>query len=289
MKNPYHSWILKFAKLLAEGVGLPLGGLTPARHVSVPANAPRVLLFSPHPDDETITGALPLRLLRELQMNVINVAVTLGRNKERRNHRWKELKRACEYLGFGLVKASENGLEGVYVNTRESEPEVWVEAVDIVAKILSENQPLIVFVPHEEDCHPNHVGTHYLLKDALGRMPPGFGCYVVETEFWHPMGTPNLLVESSADDVADLVAALSFHAGEVVRNPYHIRLPAWMADNVRRGGELVGGWGEAPPDFTFSTLYRLRQWHRMELKEVFDRGRNISSRDNLRELLLEPT
>jgi hypothetical protein len=46
----------------------------------------------------------------------------------------------------------------------------------------------------------------------------------------------------------------------VARNPYHLSLPAWMADNVRRGSELVGGQGAASPDFHFATLYRLGEW-----------------------------
>ena len=45
--------------------------------------------------------------------------------------------------------------------------------------------------------------------------------------------------------------------GEIERNPYHLRLPVFLADSVRRGGELVLGAGEAPPDFAFATLYRL--------------------------------
>ena len=57
-----------------------------------------------------------------------------------------------------------------------------------------------------------------------------------------------------------MMAALSCHVGEVQRNPYHLLVPAWMQDNVRRGGELVGGQGGAAPDFTFATLYRLRRW-----------------------------
>ena len=55
------------------------------------------------------------------------------------------------------------------------------------------------------------------------------------------MPVPNLMIASTVDDVAELVAALSLHAGEVRRNPYHRRLPAWMIDNVRRGAELLGG------------------------------------------------
>ena len=76
-------------------------------------------------------------------------------------------------------------------------------------------------------------------------------CAVVETEFWGAMPDPNLMVQSTTADVADLVAALTFHAGEVARNPYHVLLPAWMSDNVRRGGELIGGFGGAVPDFNF--------------------------------------
>jgi hypothetical protein len=65
---------------------------------------------------------------------------------------------------------------------------------------------------------------------------------------------------SSAKDVADLMAALSLHVGEVERNPYHFRLPAWMMDNVRCGAELIAGRGSKAPEFAFATLYHLRRW-----------------------------
>ena len=65
--------------------------------------APKVLIFSPHPDDECIIGGLALRLLREAKWNVINVAVTLGSKRERRAARLRELKNACASLGFGLI------------------------------------------------------------------------------------------------------------------------------------------------------------------------------------------
>ena len=89
------------------------------------------------------------------------------------------------------------------------------------------------------------------------------------------------MIESSAADVADLVAALSLHAGEVARNAYHLRLPAWMMDNVRRGAELVGGQGSAAPQFAFATLYRLRRWADGRLHEVLERGQLLSCQDDL--------
>ena len=97
------------------------------------------------------------------------------------------------------------------------------------------------------------------------------------------------MVESSVGDVADLVTALSLHVGEVARNPFHLRLPAWMMDNVRRGAELVGGQGGAAPRFVFATLYRLRHWINGQLQDVLDRGRALSSQDDLSELFLTPT
>src|SRR5439155_16282094 len=100
------------------------------------------------------------------------------------------------------------------------------------------------------------------------------------TEFWGAMDTPNLMVESSEQDVVDLISALSFHVGEVRRNPYHVRMPAWLMDNVRRGGELVGGQGGAAPDFLFGTLYRFRRWHRGQFEQVLPTGRFLAASEN---------
>jgi len=179
-----------------------------------------------------------LRLLREAKWNVINVAVTLGGRKERRAARLRELTDACDFLGFGLAMADWEDINPV---ARRENHLNWRAAVKTVAEILAEQRPRVIFLPHERDGHGTHIGTHFLVLDALKTLPAGFKCYVVETEFWGQMAGPNLLVESGIEDVGDLVTALACHAGEVRRNPYHARLPAWMMDNVRRGTELVGG------------------------------------------------
>ena len=87
------------------------------------------------------------------------------------------------------------------------------------------------------------------------------------------MQSPNLMVEYSTDDVADLVAATSFHVGEVKRNAYHVLLPAWMQDNVRRGAELVGGQGGAAPHFMYSQVCRARKWDGAQAEPYFASGR----------------
>jgi LmbE family N-acetylglucosaminyl deacetylase len=277
--NPYQSFAAAFARLVSEGKSLPLGGFPSRPRPGLPPDAPVALIFSPHPDDECIIGSLALRLLRETGMRVINVAVTLGSDRERQPMRLLELQHACDWLGFDLEETSPSGLDKIDPATRTGDPSHWVGAVKIIAAILHRHSPRVIFFPHEGDGHRAHIGTHFLVLDALKILPADFQCHLVETEFWGPMAAPNLLVESSVEDVADLVAALSFHIGEVRRNPYHLRLPAWMQDNVRRGAELIGGHGSVAPDFMFATLYRVRRWKNKRAEELFSGGRQLSVRD----------
>ncbi len=278
--NPYQTFVRDYARLLSEGAKLPLGGQSVPKHAPLPHEAPKALIFAPHPDDEVIIGGLPLRLRRELNWNVINVAVTQGSNKARQQERLKELTACCDYIGFGLVQTADRGLEQVNLKCRASDPPHWARSVERVAQILREYRPRAIFFPHDDDWNSSHIGTHHLVVDALRQLRPDFVCSAIETEFWGAMDTPNLMVESSEQDIVDLITALSFHVGEVRRNPYHVRMPAWMIDNVRRGGELVGGQGGAAPDFAFATLYRLRSWRNGQFQTLLDMGRFLSRSEN---------
>ena len=278
--NPYRDFVAELARLVEEGKRFPLGGFEPPSRPVTPPEAPRALIFSPHPDDECIIGGYALRLQREAGMRIVNVAVTQGSNKARQAARWDELSAACEYLGFDLIGTVPGGLERVNPATRTSDPGQWDAAVEVVARILADEHPAVVFFPHDADWNSTHIGTHHLLMDALGRQARDFTCHVVETEFWGAMSTPNLMVETTVEDLARMMSALSFHVGEVKRNPYHLLVPAWMMDNVRRGSELVGGQGGAAPDFTFSTLYRLRTWRDGALHTLYTGGRTLAAAAN---------
>jgi LmbE family N-acetylglucosaminyl deacetylase len=283
--NPYREFTASFARLIADGKSLPLGNIPRPPRPTPAADAPVALIFSPHPDDECIIGGLALRLMRENGMRVINVAVTHGSNKERQPGRLQELKNACEWLGFDLEQTAPNGLEKIYPKTRANEPQHWAPAVRTIAASLAKNQPRVIFFPHELDWNSSHIGTHFLVMDALKTLPANFQTILVETEFWGQMQSPNLMVESSAENLADLLAALSFHVEEVRRNPYHLRLPAAMIDNVRRGAELVGGQGGAAPDFAFATLYRASQWNNGRVEPLYAGGKQIGVKDSPGEVL----
>ena len=282
--NPYKKFVSDCAHVIEKAKSLPLGGFKPAARPDVAHDAPKALFFAPHPDDETIVGGMAVRIMREARMNLINVAVTQGSKKERQLERYKELENACHYIGYGLIPTAPNGLERINPKTRASDPAYWSQCVKIIHTILQNNQPKVILFPHEHDWNGTHIGTHFLVMDALKQMPIGFECYLVETEFWGQMTDPNLMVEINADDLADMIAATTFHVGEVKRNPYHLLLPAWMLDNVRRGSELVGGQGGAAPDFTFAVLCRLRKWSQGRVTKLFEGGKQISRSSNVGEL-----
>lgn len=280
--NPYPPFVSEFANLVEKARSFPLGTFGPAPRPALPPDAPKALFFAPHPDDECIVGGPALRLLRDAGMNVLNVAVTLGSKKERQLERLRELQNACRYLGFGLVTTGPSGLERINLKAREQDPARWAAGVNIIATIIEAHRPKVVLCPHERDWNSTHIGTHFLVMDALRQMGSAFECHVVETEFWGAMDDPNLMLEISPAHLGDLITATTFHVGEVARNPYHLLLPAWMMDNIRRGSELVGGQGGAAPNFAFAVLCRIRSWSQGRLSKPFDGGRQLSRTADLR-------
>jgi N-acetylglucosamine malate deacetylase 1 len=249
----YLEYVHAIENAVIEAREIPAPEVHKAAVAAISAAAP-VLMISPHPDDEMIIGALPLRLSRQCFRRVINLSATLGSRRDRQVARLEELRAACDYIGFEARTIGERGLEGINPEAPSKDPAQWALAVDAVAAVIDEVRPCAVFIPHAMDGNRTHMGVHLLAVDALARA--GITCAVFETEFWAAMDKPNIAVESSSADVAALVAALSLHTGEVRRNPYHLRLPAWMMDNVRRGAELVGGQGGDAPRFLFACLYR---------------------------------
>ncbi len=220
---------------------------------------PLVILCSPHPDDETLTGALPLRLLREQGARVINLAVTLGSNQARQAERWTELLGACAVLGFDCQPLSTPPGFDLKVGAAAKG---WQAAVQALVDCFASWRPDFVFHPHAHDRHPAHVATSHLVAAALSRWTATGQCSVLalETEYWLPMPAPNLLVGLGIADEARLLAALACHAGEIARNPYHLTHPARLLDTVRRGAELVRSSTRLRPGFLLGELYRLSVW-----------------------------
>jgi LmbE family N-acetylglucosaminyl deacetylase len=134
--------------------------------------------LAPHPDDESIIGLLPLRLREECGFRVWVVPATLGSRIERQAARRRECGR-MRLVGFG-VRFLKCG----------PAPETSLAA------ILRALRPTVVFLPHARDGHPTHRAAHRWGVAAMDTVGDAF--HVVETEYWHPLAQPNLMVAASA-------------------------------------------------------------------------------------------
>jgi LmbE family N-acetylglucosaminyl deacetylase len=254
-----------FVSQVDRGRKIPLGPSEPALQLAARIPAVRkpvhIAYCAPHPDDESLSGALALRLQLETGALVTVVAITLGRDESRKAARLHELRSACEAIGFSLVVTNEpHGLEDVSLTARRRRRASWLRKSELLREIFETITPDMVFAPHDDDYNSTHIGTHYLVMDTLRKYltptkrPP---VMLAETEFWHPMNGPNLMLGIAPEVAATQLAAACEHGGEMLRNPYHLLHPCRLMDNVRRGSEVVGGQGAAAQSFPFAELYRI--------------------------------
>ena len=113
------------------------------------------LILAPHPDDECITGLLPLRLREECGFRIRVVPVTWGSCVERRPARKREMKAACVRLNFTL-----NALES---------PLGSAALIRELAARFEEWAPSVVILPHRKDGHPVHQAVHRLGVASMDR------------------------------------------------------------------------------------------------------------------------
>lgn len=214
----------------------------------------KVLLISPHPDDEAINGALALRLCQNYGCEVYNFPFTFGSNQARQEARKLELIAATKILNFKNI--FDTNLEDA---------------------IKSMNPQLIIY-PHSDDGHFTHIKSHMAVTQALKKS--AYSGIVALTEFWFPNRSANLLLEISLEECAQLMSALSCHVGEIKRNPYHLRLPFWMMDNTRRGSELILGHAVPTQELFLTNLYQIKHYKNGDETKIPEK-RLISLQDSV--------
>jgi N-acetylglucosamine malate deacetylase 1 len=257
------SFVERFAEAYQAGLEIVTGHqektAPPALDDDHTPNLPRVVICAPHPDDEMLTGALALRLRRDKVASVLVLALTLGSDPARKVIRKDELASACRTVGFGWRLAVEPLAFPTLRPELERQPIEWRQMLEGLANHFARESPAIVFSPHFLDGHPAHQAAGRLVIQALKYYTRQQRCQVLllETEYWQPMVGANLLLGVKPADLALLLAALSCYQGEMNRHPYHLRQPGRMMDSVRRGSELLDGFGQVAVNFLFGELYRL--------------------------------
>ncbi|OHA70187.1 MAG: hypothetical protein A3F15_00405 [Candidatus Wildermuthbacteria bacterium RIFCSPHIGHO2_12_FULL_40_12] len=163
----------------------------------------RVLVFAPHPDDETIGcgGSIVkhLELEREVSVafpgNTTDITCRHMTHEEYLKLREGEIPRALKVLGIDpdhTIMGSENN------PWHYSEERLRLWALAVIRKI----EPQVVYLPHPNDDHVDHKVVSRAVLDAIGMAPgPWFleygsesNCPPVQTvlgyEVWTPIQSP---------------------------------------------------------------------------------------------------
>ncbi len=149
-------------------------------------SAAPVMVFSPHPDDESLGcgGSVAKHVAQGREVAV--VFMTSGEAEddmpqepaERVVIREAEARAATAVLGVDDV---------TFLHLPDGGLKYRISYVDKVRKLLQHHKPSIVYVPHKNDAHPDHQATYHLVMAAL-RKSSGIGHVTVRCyEVWTPL------------------------------------------------------------------------------------------------------
>ncbi len=164
--------------------GLYRFGLAVRRVEAVSAGASAVV-FSPHPDDETLGCGATIARKRRAGARVTIVEMTDGAAShpgqilpgELREVRAAEARAAAAVLGVGAEDVVFLGYpDGALASCAEA-------AIERVAALLAALRPNEVFVPYREDGHADHVATCSIVRAALARRSAGLASVPVLYEY----------------------------------------------------------------------------------------------------------
>ncbi|MEE9125847.1 MAG: PIG-L deacetylase family protein [Planctomycetota bacterium] len=163
----------------------------------------RVLLFAPHPDDETLGagGTLHLHACQDDPVRVVVATdgiagdpdgrfepTTYGERRRRESLKAMEILEIHDLQFWGLPDScvmTEQDLEGLAAR---------------VAAAVAEFEPDTVYLPWKLDGNPDHMALHEGVVRGLSRS--GFSGRAFGYEVWSPNPRPDLVVDITA--VADL-------------------------------------------------------------------------------------
>ncbi|GMW04956.1 MAG: hypothetical protein AMXMBFR85_09370 [Dehalococcoides mccartyi] len=136
-----------------------------------PQAGEKILIFSPHPDDETIALGGYIASACQAGAEVEIVLVTDGSKFVNKDIRYQEFENACRLLG---VPADNLVFLGFKDGSLQSVP--LTRLVDSFNLLINEFAPDIVFYPHHKDAHDDHAAISRAVGQSL-KVSPGIRCY----------------------------------------------------------------------------------------------------------------
>lgn len=164
-------------------------------HSAARRGVKRVLVISPHPDDESIGCGGTLRAHTAQGHLVHAVFLTSGERgghgrpeSETRKVREREANAAALVLGIHNVE---------FWRAPDGALRATEELVARFLEKLKQWRPHFIYVPHDHEMHPDHRAACRLVRRALGFLPKGRGPSVRLFEVWTPIQRIDHIVDIS--------------------------------------------------------------------------------------------
>ncbi len=208
---------------------------------------PSVIGVSPHPDDELLGAPATLMALRDAGWEVINLACSLGRARDR-DRRRRELIEACRAVRFELVIP--DGLAPIGSGDDLGLAQGILAAA--IVEELNQSTARVIVGPSPHDGHHAHELVGRAIRDAVELR--GEPIRVMFWGLWGELPIPNVFVPFDAARLREIQRALGLHAGELERNRYDRLLESRAAAAAVLGPERVFGFGAAGTGHEYAEL-----------------------------------
>lgn len=201
-----------------------------------------ILVAGPHPDDQELgMGGTIIRLAQQghnvLLLDMTNGEPTPLGSPEQREREWSA---AAEIMG---VKRRLLGL-----NNREVQH--TIEARHATAGVIREHQADILFVPYEQDAHPDHRAVTRIVEDArfdaklTKTAIPGEPCYPKWLFYYYAthlrwVADPSFLLDIT-EQMDDKERAIKAYETQFVLPEKNRRVVEWMREFNGYMGSRIG-------------------------------------------------
>lgn len=217
----------------------------------------RILIIGPHPDDQELGMGGTIALLHAQGHDVLLADMTDGCPTPvgDRPTRLAEAAEAAQALG---------GVKRVLLDLPNRRVQHSLETRHLVAGLIRAHQASIVFCPHPEDAHPDHVATTRIVEDArfdakLTKVdmptPPGFASigppiypkwlFYYYCTHLRSVPSPSFIVDTSATHERKIASVLAYRS-QFVENEKNRGVVDWLKAEDRFIGSRIGATaGEA--------------------------------------------
>lgn len=148
--------------------------------VPEPKSTDTILIFSPHPDDETIATGGYIKAATYVGAKVWIVLVTDGNKHHLEKIRYNEFETATNELGVSFDHL-------IYLNYPDGslKNENQASVQEAFKKIILQVNPNIIFIPHPKDTHPDHATTGIDVEKVIADLKNESQVYCFLVHFPH--------------------------------------------------------------------------------------------------------